>query len=436
MVRAGPIRMSANSCAGWKSTTSFAVVASTEWRSDYRSTMVGTTDGDSWATLPRRLDRRTAAWLVDAVAPGSRSGSWLPGQGVPQDLVTAAQIHGVEGWVRRRALAANLELDGVDAAVHAALGRHQRALADLAQAHAALTSAELTFLVVKGPAVTRWYAEPSLRSYVDLDVVVAPGDLGAALDALEGAGFTLLDANWPFLLASDVHELVLRTPSGGALDLHWSLGPSPMSIDRSPPFGVLRDRSVEFDAGPVVVRGLGDADAVVHLAVHAAASGGHRLVWLTDLRAALTATAPDAATVWRAGDEWGARPALDLMLRRLGRVTGDGRSQAYEHGSWQPWSFVDRAATWVSPPERTATGGSLSRMVARSSRESSGASAAALGRKVLSRTAHALARSPGADGDLSPAQRADPMTPTSARRPVGGAEGRSEFVRQVRERRR
>ncbi len=65
----------------------------------------------------------------------------------------------------------------MDAAVHAALGRHQRALADLGCAHTALTSADVPFLVVKGPAVARWYAEPSLRSYVDLDLVVAPADL-------------------------------------------------------------------------------------------------------------------------------------------------------------------------------------------------------------------------------------------------------------------
>jgi hypothetical protein len=398
--------------------------------------MVGTPDGDSWATLPRRLDRRTAGWLVDAVAPGSRRGTWSADQRVPSGLVTAAQIHGVEGWVRQRALAAGLELDGVDAAVHGALGRHQRALADLGRVHAALASADVPFLVVKGPAVTRWYADPSLRSYVDLDVVVAPHDLGGTLDALEDAGFALLDANWPLLLAADVHELVLRTPSGGAVDLHWSLGPSPMSIDRSPAFEVLRDRWVEFEAGTVVVHGLGDADALVHLAVHAAASGGHRLVWLTDLRAAIAATEPDAALLERRAAEWGAQPALDVMLGRLGRATGDARSKPYQRGSWHPWSLVDRVAAWASPPERTATGGSLSRMVARSSRETAATSVVALASKSLSRAAGAVGRTAGAGADLSPAQRADPSSPVSARRPVGGTEGRSEFVRRVRDRRR
>ena len=407
-----------------------ANLSSLRRRSDFGSGETGgASTGDSWATLPRRLDRQTAAWLVDAVAPGSRRGTWSPHKNVPHGLVTAAQIHGVEGWVRRRALAAGLELEGVDAAVHAALGRHQRALADLGRVHEALTAADVPFLVVKGPAVARWYADPSLRSYVDLDVVVAPQDLGDALAALEGARFALLDANWPLLLTADVHELALRTPSGGALDLHWSLGPSPMSIDHSPDFEVLRSRSVEFEAGSVVVHGLGDADAVVHLAVHAAASGGHRLVWLTDLRAALKATAPDAAALERAADEWGARPALDLMLHRLGRVTGNARSPLYQRGSWRPWSFVDRAAAWVSPPERTATGGSLSRMVARSSRVNAATSMVALAKKSLSRTT-------GAAADLSPERLADATSPTSARRAVGGAEGREEFVRRVRERRR
>ena len=225
VVRAGPIRMTAISC-GWLTPTTL----SSELRvpgscSDYRSTMVGTPDGDSWATLPRRLDRTTAAWLVDAVAPGSRRGTWLPDQSVPHGLVTAAQIHGVEGWVRQRALTAGVMLDGVDAAVHAALGRHQRALADLGRAHTALAMADVPFLVVKGPAVARWYAEPSLRSYVDLDLVVAPADLDVALGALEGAGFALLDANWPLLLDADVHELACGRPRVGRWTCTGRSGP-------------------------------------------------------------------------------------------------------------------------------------------------------------------------------------------------------------------
>ena len=234
--------------------------------------------------------------------------------------------------------------------------------------HAALTSADVPFLVVKGPAVTRWYADPSLRSYVDLDVVVAPHDLGGALDALEDAGFALLDANWPFLLTADVHELVLRTPSGGALDLHWSLGPvADAHRPLAAPSG-LCGRSVEFEAGPVVVHGLGDADALVHLAVHAAASGGHRLVWLTDLRAALAATAPDAALRETAQPNGArSRHSTSCSGECASRGTRDRASTSGVRGT--------RGRSWTgAPPGRRrrsgrATGASLSRMVARSSRE-------------------------------------------------------------------
>jgi hypothetical protein len=306
--------------------------------------------------------------------------------------------------------------------VHSVLGRHQRALADLAGAKEALDGARVSHLVVKGPAVARWYAEPSLRSSVDLDLLVRPAEVGPALEALEDAGFFLLDGNWPLLRHADVHELVLGTPSGGALDLHWSLGPSPMTIDHSPDADLLLARSVGFDAGGVGVRGLGDADAVVHLAVHAAASGGHRLVWLADLRAALEATVPDIDELRSRAEEWGALPAVTLMLGRLRRTLGDGRAVPGRL-TWATaaWHGLDELIMQLSPPELTGTGGSLARIVARSARSSTTGSIAALGGKVLSRVSQL-----GTGPDL--ARVHDPRFPGSARHLVGGAAGRSEFL--------
>lgn len=57
------------------------------------------------------------------------------------------------------------------------------------------------------------------------------------------------------------------------------------------------------------------------------------------------------------------------------------------------------------------------------------ASLDALATKVLSRTT-------GAHAHLTPVQLADPTSPTSARHPVGGDEGRAEFVTRVRNHRR
>ena len=380
----------------------------------------------SWRDLPARLERQVADWLVDAVAPGRRPGTWLDAD-PPDGLLVGAQLHGVEGWVRRRAAHAGVTVPGLDAAVHAVLGRHQRSVADLAAAHGALIEGGVPHLVVKGPAVARWYADPSLRSSVDIDLVVDPTQLGPALEALEGNGFELLEANWPLLRRADVHELTLRSPSGGAVDLHWSLGPSPMAIDHSPPVEVLLTRAVPLEVGAVSTAALGDLDALVHLAVHAAASGGHRLVWLADLRAAVAATAPDREAVRDVAREWGAVPAVELMLGRVSRTLGpSGPGEVALPGSaTAPWSRLDRLATRLSAPERVGTGAGLSRLVARSSRSTGARSVSALAGKAVQRV---VVRS----GDTSPTALGDPTSPASARHPVGGEPGRRDFLSWVR----
>ena len=113
--------------------------------------------------------------------------------------------------------------------------------------------------------MARCYADPGIRSSVDLDLVVSPAALEQVLEALERYGFELLDGNWPLLREADLHEVTLRSAAGGALDLYWSLGPSPTSIDTSPRVDVLLSRAVEFDAGGLRTRGLGDFDALVRL---------------------------------------------------------------------------------------------------------------------------------------------------------------------------
>ena len=102
---------------------------------------------------------------------------------------------------------------------------------------------------------------------------------------MEGAGFAVLHRNWAHVQSMREHEVALRSPTGGVVDLHWSLGPAPLSSDRSPGFGLLMGRSVDVPVGESTCRALGDVDALCHVAVHAAAAGGHRLVWLADLRA-------------------------------------------------------------------------------------------------------------------------------------------------------
>ncbi len=375
-----------------------------------------------------RVSRRAASWLVEALAPGTGPGSWeADPHGVPEDLPEAAQLHGVEGWVRRRALVTGVAVPGVDDAVRRAAARHLRALGDLRLVHACLTSDEVPFAVVKGPAlVERLYGSPDLRSYIDLDLLVRPRDLGAAVDALEAAGFLLLDANWPLLQRSGVHELRLLSPNGGAVDLHWSLGKGPGVVDPSPSVDTLLDRAATWRLGALSLQTLDWADTVVHLAVHAAASGGHRLLWCADLRAALTDGPGDGASLATRAAEWRAGPQLHVMLARTRACLGNDIPPELTHqlGVQRSWRALTTVVDRAFPVERQADGRGLARLVARSTSTTSRASWEALAAKAF-----AAARAPREE--LVPDWLLDPDEPRSALHAVGGPEGREAFFTTV-----
>ena len=116
-------------------------------------------------------------------------------------------------------------------------------------------------------------------------------------------------------------------PPGVVLDLHWSLV---HHADVRARFHlpteqlIARGRDVRVLGHPVPT--LDESDTLVHVATHAAISGGHRLVWLADLDAAIRRLdgVPDAGwdgLVQRARDA-GAGLVLAVMLDRSRRALG------------------------------------------------------------------------------------------------------------------
>lgn len=325
-------------------------------------------------------------WVVGAMVPGADPAppdGPLPGE----EIVRQSVRHGVERWVWERSRADGVRLPGVDSAVRSAMALHQRALGDLALVDRAFAAADIDFLVVKGPAlVAQFYPGPGWRSYVDLDVLVRPVDVPRALSALEAQGATLLSANWPLLTRLAVHELSVGTPSGGVVDLHWSLAPRRGRRGAPPGAGTLFGRSTTIGIAGQDARTLDWADTVVHLAHHAAESGADRLVWLADLRAGLAYAPPDAAE--RLADraaEWGAGPALHLMLdkavRTLHLVPPAGLSAALDPGG--PWSALVGLIQRTAPVSASPGDPGVARIIARSARSDGLGSLAALAGKSL-----------------------------------------------------
>ena len=376
-----------------------------------------------------RISRRTASWLVDALTPGRAPRAWERDRhGVPPDLEAAAALHGVEGWVRRRAQGAGVAVPGVEDAVRRAAARHMRAVGDLRLVQQCLASACLPFVVVKGPAlVERLYGSPDLRSYVDLDLLVRPSDLGAAVYALEAAGCALLDANWPLLQEAGVHELRLLGPTGGAIDLHWSLGKGPGLVDVSPAVDTLLDRAVTWHLGDISLLTLDWSDTFVHLAVHAAASGGHRLLWCADLRAALERMPEDGpASLVERTAEWRAGPQLHIMLARTRASLGTDIPPELTGGLGlrRSWRGLTTAVDRAFPVERQGDGRGLMRLVARSASTTTRASWGAL-------AAESVLDAKAPREELVPDWLLDPDEPRSALHAVGGREGREAFFAAV-----
>ncbi len=238
-------------------------------------------------------------------------------------------FHGAWGHAHRAASALGLPLpawlDEAGTGRRAwALDRHLRTIHDLDQLGRVLDGVGSPWLCFKGPVLSSLYPHPDLRPYTDLDVLVTPAGLPAAVAAL-------LDAGWPFIEAPAdldrrplVGELHLRGPAGTPVDLHWH----PFYRPDHPSRGRLDPAALVAAREPVVVGGrpvptFPLAVHLVYVCAHAAAGGGNRLRWLTDVgHLASRASASDWASVVSLARGWGVRRSVSIMLDRACRHVG------------------------------------------------------------------------------------------------------------------
>jgi Uncharacterised nucleotidyltransferase len=85
-------------------------------------------------------------------------------------------------------------------------------------------------VLIKGPAVAdRYYADPALRQFVDLDLLVPRASLAAGAAAMEGEGFTVegeFRRGYAERYGHDLHA-GRRGPPRIDVDLHWRVGDDP-----------------------------------------------------------------------------------------------------------------------------------------------------------------------------------------------------------------
>lgn len=351
-------------------------------------------------------DQQVARALTDVCRGGEPR---VPaGSAFADALVRAARHHRVAplAHVRLRpghpALAARLAEDRDHALAH-----HVRTAMVLGELNRVL--GDIPWVTFKGPVLSET-AHPvaGLRAYRDLDVLVAPSSLRAAASRLRGAGWAVADLSDMLRNPETPGEMHWLSPAGILVDLHWSM--VNMASRRrlvAVPTQELLERRVRVRVGLHDVWTLDPADTLVHVALHAALTGGNKLVWLLDVDQ-LVRRKPDWPEVARRARDWRAAPHLALMLRRSARVLGTPCPPGLDRmlGTSVAFRAVADVTDVLSPVPRLTREASLARLVARAARPGAVRTVGAAARGVARNVGGRL-RPSGADGPVrAPADHA------------------------------
>lgn len=200
-------------------------------------------------------------------------------------LLDAAAGHGVLG-----VLAPYLDAEVLTEPISQALVRRNavralwhehlvRTLDDLARLFAANG---VRICALKGPALaSRLYGDPTARSSVDLDLLVAPDDFERAHRALREQGYSSGSEATASYLLRHGHHLQFAKPGQVSIELHFQ---SYAGFGVTLPASFLMDRATPYAFGAHSLLVPSPEDEVVYLAAHAAGHYFGRLLWLCDLK--------------------------------------------------------------------------------------------------------------------------------------------------------
>jgi hypothetical protein len=170
--------------------------------------------------------------------------------------------------------------------------------------------AGIEFRVLKGPSVAHVdYAEPSLRCFGDLDLLVRGTDFARAVAVLEADGGR---RGVPELRRGFDHRFgkgaTIAMPGDLEIDLHRTFvaGPLGMTLDHDSLFAT----STSFVLGDRELDGLGAEERFLHACVHAGLGRPSLLNSLRDVAQMALASGLDLDRVYRLSDAWGARAVV------------------------------------------------------------------------------------------------------------------------------
>lgn len=186
-----------------------------------------------------------------------------------------------------------------------------------------LDAADVPTRVLKGSAVARLdYADPALRSFIDLDVLVRAEDIERAVAVLSAAGFrrTLAEPRPGFDRRFD-KGMTLIPPAGYELDLHRTFVLGPWGVVMNP--GDLWDEGQAVAVGGASLRALSRHNRFLHACYHAALGDWPlRLGSLRDIAEMLRGWADAAPVVGPVTARWGVEAVVAAAVSDTYRLLG------------------------------------------------------------------------------------------------------------------
>lgn len=244
----------------------------------------------------------------------------------------------VPGGVRDAAEGAQLDV----AAVSVRLER------TLLQVSEVLTTAGVPYAVLKGVATAHLdYAEPGLRQFGDVDLLVAPERLGTARRSLESRGwrqaYPLPRHHEPF-----THAITFGGVGVAEVDLHQRIGHRAVGL-RVPSADLLEQRTT-FHVADHELWALLDVDRLIHACIHAVASRGQyrRLSSVADVLVLTRGAAGrDPTAVLARAEGWRMRALVEAGVQMAHDEAQLGVPPAWVEAMHSPLGPRDRLVEWA-----------------------------------------------------------------------------------------
>jgi hypothetical protein len=294
-------------------------------------------ESGSSTTTSVRQQRRFASTVALAVARHRGAAQALEVFGDPQlavpevqeHVVAAAAYHGIVPlfWNALRSASAPAGLaTAIQSEYRTIVARGLRL--DVA-AHAVadvFDAAGIGYALFKGEALaTGYYPDPALRFGSDVDILVAPDDIGRADELLIAAGITTIGSGWRARAASGISESSYMVGEHGHIDLHWHvLADLPVQAGFDLDIQAMISRAPEISIAGRNLRILDPADMFITVSAHACFSGGYKLGWMVDIATLADHKRMDWGEVAARTHRSGLALPVQVMLDRAAQTLASG----------------------------------------------------------------------------------------------------------------